>query len=88
MRYVTGVDENGKPIDVRDPLVSRLRAIADAANGDRAALVNGLLDVREIFGSDLSEHSEFRRIITQHLSNLFNVGAKVTAENLTEFNRV
>ena len=27
MRYVTGIDEQGKPIDVRDPLSARLRAI-------------------------------------------------------------
>ncbi|HHY48640.1 MAG TPA: mannitol dehydrogenase family protein, partial [Alphaproteobacteria bacterium] len=29
MRYVTGSDEKGGPIDVKDPLATRLRAIAD-----------------------------------------------------------
>ena len=38
MRYVTGIDEHGKPIDVRDPLSARLRAIADQAGLDAARL--------------------------------------------------
>ena len=31
MRYVTGIDEKGAPIDVRDPMAARLRKIADKA---------------------------------------------------------
>ena len=38
MRYVTGIDEHGRPIDVRDPLASRLKATADAAGPDPARL--------------------------------------------------
>ena len=37
MRYVTGIDEHGKPIDVRDPLSARLRAIADHGRARRGA---------------------------------------------------
>ena len=31
MHYVGGVDESGRPIDVRDPLADRLKALSDAA---------------------------------------------------------
>ena len=33
MRYVTGVDEKGAPIDVRDPMAARLRELADPGRG-------------------------------------------------------
>jgi hypothetical protein len=35
MRYVGGTDEKGAPIDVRDPLAERLRALSDAAPDPR-----------------------------------------------------
>ena len=41
MRYVTGVDENGGAIDVRDPLAERLRGLADAAGPSPERLVHG-----------------------------------------------
>jgi fructuronate reductase len=36
MRYVMGIDERGRPIDVRDPLAQRLKAIADREGLDAA----------------------------------------------------
>ena len=51
MRYVTGIDEKGDAIDVRDPLAARLRAIADAAGPDaeapRAGTARGLRNLRQ-----------------------------------------
>ena len=37
MRYVTGIDEKGKPIDVRDPLAGPLREYRRQVGADRAA---------------------------------------------------
>jgi fructuronate reductase len=31
MRYVGGTDEAGRPIEVKDPLAARLRALSDGA---------------------------------------------------------
>ena len=59
MRYVTGIDEQGKPIDVRDPLSARLRAIADQAGLVAERLAPALLDVREI-SADLAADPRFR----------------------------
>ena len=35
MRYVTGVDEHGKPMDVQDPTAPNLAAAAQAAGAAR-----------------------------------------------------
>lgn len=53
MRYVGGVDERGQPIEVKDPLAGRLRALSDAAVTPQAR-VDALLSVREVFPPDLA----------------------------------
>ncbi|MDX6806197.1 mannitol dehydrogenase family protein [Terrihabitans rhizophilus] len=80
MRYVTGVDENGAGIDVRDPLGERLRAIADAAGPDAARLAPALLGVREIFGEDLPNEPRFTRPVEEALASLFARGSAATVE--------
>ena len=78
MRYVTGVDEKAAPIEVKDPLAPRLRAIADAAGRDPAKLVDGLLAVREVFGDDLAANAAFREVLVTHLGSLFEKGSAAT----------
>ena len=75
MRYVTGIDERGQPIDVRDPLSARLRQIADQAGLVADRLAPALLDVREIFG-DLGADPRFRDAVTQALARIIAQGAK------------
>jgi len=76
MRYVTGTDEQGKPIDVRDPLSARLRAIADQAGLVAERLAAALLDVREIFPTDLASDPRFGTAVTAALADLIAKGAK------------
>jgi fructuronate reductase len=78
MRYVTGVDEAGRPIKVSDPLAPRLAAIAQAAGGNSAALVRGLLGVREIFDEDLHNEPRFAEPVTRWLAGLQAQGAAAT----------
>ncbi len=80
MRYVTGIDEKGEPIDVKDPHAARLRAIADAAGRDAEKLADGLLGLPEIFGMDLPGNAAFRGAVTGHLAALFRDGALATAK--------
>jgi fructuronate reductase len=77
MRYVTGVDELGQPIDVRDPLATSLRRISDSAAGAQQ-LVDGLLGVADVFGDDLPRNESFRNVLTTHVSSLFQKGALET----------
>lgn len=82
MRYVTGIDEKRRPIEVRDPLVLRLRALADASGPDAEKLVSAMLvGVSEIFGQDLAQSGAFRLAVTKHLHSLFTIGAAQTVRD-------
>jgi fructuronate reductase len=76
MRYVTGIDEHGQPIDVRDPLSARLRQIADAAGLVADRLAPALLDMREIFAVELAADLRFRTAVTNALARIIEKGAK------------
>ena len=82
MRYVTGIDEQGKPIDVRDPLSGRLRAIADGAGLVAERLAPALLDVREIFAADLAADSRFRTAVMSALARIIAKGARAAVAGL------
>jgi fructuronate reductase len=76
MRYVTGVDERGRPIDVRDPLSARLKIIADREGLDAARLAPALAGVREIFGDDLAADPRFMTPVTAALDRLIRLGSR------------
>ena len=78
MRYVTGVDEAGQPIEVKDPMVGRLQQIAAKAGGDAQTLATGLMQVSEIFGTELPADARFRDAVTGHLAGLLRDGAAAT----------
>ena len=78
MRYVTGTDEAGEPIDVRDPLAAEFRSLADPAGQDAEKLVAALIGVRAVFGEDLASNAVFRTAVTAALGRLFDKGAKAT----------
>jgi fructuronate reductase len=85
MRYVAGVDERGRAIDVKDPLATRLRAISDSAGLAPAQLVDHLLGVTEIFGDDLPRSKTFRVALISHLVSLFQRGAAETVYELAHW---
>jgi fructuronate reductase len=58
--------ESGLPLD--DPLRDRLAAAAVAAGDDPRALVANLLQVREIFGDELSQSVMFRDLLVDQLA--------------------
>jgi fructuronate reductase len=76
MRYVTGKDERGAPIDVRDPLAPRLLQIAEQAGPVATRLAPALLAVGEIFGRDLPANPSFVAPVTAALRELFDHGAR------------
>ena len=84
MRYVTGIDEKGRPIDVRDPLAIRLRALADEAGPVAGRLAPTLFSVREVFGSDLPADPRFTLRVEAALDQLFAIGARATVNRLQE----
>ena len=78
MRYVTGLDEKGAPIDVRDPLAERFKAITNAAKGDPEALAQALFGIEMIFGQDLPRDPRFTGPVLAALKALYAKGAKAT----------
>jgi fructuronate reductase len=81
MRYVGGVDEKGDPIDVRDPMAARLKALSDAAP-DPAAKVEALLAVAEVFPPALASDPELRRSLEAAYRRLERAGARAAAAEL------
>lgn len=64
MRYVGGVDEQGNPIEISDPLLPVIqKAVQSSAEG--TARVQSLLAIKAIFGDDLPDNSLFTTKVTE-----------------------
>jgi fructuronate reductase len=63
MRYVAGTDDAGAAIDVRDPLATQLRAIADHHSDDPDGYVAALFELDAIFGMDLPTDPRFTNAV-------------------------
>lgn len=74
IRYVSGVDEAGEPIDVQDPFAAKLRACHDKNSGNIAAIVKDILNIREIFGDDLASSNTFVHGVTDWLTRFYKDG--------------
>ncbi|MBD2810605.1 fructuronate reductase [Xenorhabdus sp. Vera] len=77
MRYVSGVDEQGQPIDVRDPLKAVFAAIY-AKHGLSVAVVEELLAIESIFGEKLIKNRDFVGNVVKAYQRLLDVGARQT----------
>ena len=74
MRYVSGIDDAGEKIDVRDPLSEKIaRIVADSRDEER---VTALLRLSEIFGSDLPRNATFVENIQQAWQRLVQLGTR------------
>jgi fructuronate reductase len=82
MSYVSGTDEQGGAIDVRDPLAAEFAVRAKALGRDATALSAALFDIGAIFGDDLPREERFTQAVAGHLDSLFRTGAKATAAAL------
>lgn len=79
MRYVSGTDEAGAAIDVRDPLAASLAQISAAA-ATPAAKVDALLAVEAVFPADLAP--KLRAPVTRAARALWSVGAREAVSRL------
>lgn len=82
MRYVAGVDERGRPIDVRDPLLPALQAASAPGLHDARAFASRLLGIEAVFGRDLPRDGRFRSAIEQALARLVGEGARAAVAAL------
>lgn len=77
MRYVGGVDEQGNPIEVSDPLLSAIEQ-AVSASQEGETRVKALLGLKTIFGEDLPANDKFVAQVTESYLALRENGAKAT----------
>lgn len=81
MRYVAGVDEQGQKIDVRDPLVDTYAAIY-TKHGLNISVVDDLLAIDAIFGTQLPQNSHFVAAIKSAYQQLLDIGARQAVAKL------
>ena len=73
MRYVSGIDDAGQAIEVRDPLAEKFREkVAQSSEDERVA---ALLSLGEIFGSDLPHNPTFVSAIEAAWQRIATQGA-------------
>jgi fructuronate reductase len=82
IRYACGVDEKGRKIEVMDPLSERMRGIALEAGYKPKKLVEGFLDLGEVFGNDLPTSHHFRATLGDHIDSLFRLGTLETVRSV------
>ncbi len=76
IRYVGGVDEQGEPIDVRDPLAETLRSVQTEWPDDPDGRVRAVIGLRQIFGEDLSQNEGFIAAVGAAYRDLWVRGAR------------
>jgi fructuronate reductase len=76
IRYVGGIDEAAKPIDVRDPQAAALRKTLDDAGQAPEERVAHVIALKEIFGADLGDNSIFRAAVTEAYAAMLEHGVR------------
>lgn len=74
MCYVSGIDEHGQPIDVRDPLHAEISALV-AGSEPGESRVRALLQLEQVFGSDLPRNAHFVTVLNHYVQQLQQHGA-------------
>lgn len=73
MRYVSGMDDAGATIDIRDPLSEKIRLLVESSSD--AERVSALLSLQEVFGTDLVKNPLFVQAIEQAWRRIAQHGA-------------
>lgn len=74
IRYVSGTDERGNAIDVRDPLSDKIRTAVEASSD--ADRVNALVALSEVFGDALAQNAVFVEAVNQAYQRIVRRGAR------------
>lgn len=77
MRYVHGMDEQGNPIEISDPLRDEIATMV-AGSPDGPDRVLALLSMDAIFGQDLAQDAHFVQTVTVAYQALLQKGARAT----------
>lgn len=81
MRYVSGMDEQGNAIDVRDPMSGALRQICDQ-HGLHVSVVPALLGIEAIFPAEQGQNPRVIEAVSAAYQSLLDHGARATVAAL------
>ncbi|HEY5715595.1 MAG TPA: fructuronate reductase [Psychromonas sp.] len=81
MVYISGTDENGQAIDVRDPMIDLFKAIYQQ-HGKNRSVVKALLGIEAIFGTDLIENEKFVEEVSNAYELIVGKGARNAVASL------
>ncbi|WBA55335.1 fructuronate reductase [Providencia sp. 21OH12SH02B-Prov] len=81
MRYISGIDEQGNTIDIRDPLKKTFAAIY-AKHGLSVGVVEELLAIESIFDKHLANNPSFITAVKLAYQKLLDVGARQAVATL------
>lgn len=91
MRYVSGVDEQGSVIEVRNPMAAMLKEVCDShqlsaseliASELNASVVPALLGIEAIFPQDIGSNDTVITAVTLAYQSLLKHGAKAAVSQL------
>jgi fructuronate reductase len=82
MRFVLGATEKGEAYTVQDPIGARLTDIARTHEKQPEALCQALLDVEEIFSTDLKSEPLFVETLTTFVVSVYRKGVSETLRGL------
>lgn len=78
-RYVSGTDEAGNAIDLRDPHADALRGLMAGCSAEPEAAMRRLVAFRPVFGDDLAADSGFVEAAAATFARLMRDGARAVA---------
>ncbi|PTB19858.1 mannitol dehydrogenase [Trinickia symbiotica] len=70
MQFLLGRTDDGVPYEIHDPLADRLQSLAASSGGSPDALVRVLLDVRDVFPTELARSASLRQALVEALQAL------------------
>lgn len=73
MRYVSGIDDSGAIIDIRDPMSDKIRTIVEQST--ESERVSALLSLHEIFATDLAQNPQFVDTVERAWQRIAQYGA-------------
>ncbi|MEM9104304.1 MAG: mannitol dehydrogenase family protein [Pseudomonadota bacterium] len=82
IRHLSGAGPDGERYKIDDPMADTLTGIADKIVPDVRSFGEAVLDLRSVFGSDLSADQAFRSEVLDHLEFLFQSGARAAMRSL------
>ncbi|WP_417882956.1 mannitol dehydrogenase family protein [Vibrio rumoiensis] len=84
MKYVSGVDEQAKAIDVRDPLKATFDDIWRTHGDSISDVVSAFLSLDSVFSTELAENSVFKTQLVDALCQLTAHGAKQSVQQFIQ----